>query len=165
MSLSDNPAPNHLVISSIPDSELTGSDAPLRRVEKNVQRRLPHQERGVLERLAVAYPYSHPAHIPGLEFQVRSYPMQVLNGNPEAAAGQSGVPVPLSHINYILVYIGGNHEDGIAVPADVQALSLAYGVEMRPVVTAHNLGKRIILVAGFLDVFLPAAVGLGLKMY
>ena len=38
VSLSDNPAPDHLVVSSIPDSELTGSDAPLRGVEKYVQR-------------------------------------------------------------------------------------------------------------------------------
>lgn len=164
VSLSDNSAANHLIVSSIPDSELTGSDAPLRGVEKNVQRRLPHQERGVLEGLTVAYPYSHPAHFPGLEFQVRSYPMQVLKGNPEAAAGESGVPVTLPDIDYVFVYICGNHEDGIAVPTDVQPLSLTYGVEMRPVVTAHYFGERILLVAGFLDVFPAAAVGLGLEM-
>ena len=90
--------------------------------------------------------------------------MQVLDGNPEAAAGESGVPVPLPDIDYVIFYIGGNHEDGIAVPTDVQALSLAYGVEMCPVVTAHYFGERILFVTGFPDVFPAAAVGLGLEM-
>ena len=35
---------------------------------------------------------------------------------------------------------------------------------MRPVVTAHYFGERILLVTGFLDVFPAAAVGLGLEM-
>ena len=71
--------------------------------------------------------------------------------------------VSLTDKNDVFLLVRGNHKDGILVPADVQSLALAYGVELRPVVTADNLSIGILLVARLLDVLLSAAVGLGLK--
>ena len=64
---------------------------------------------------------------------------------------------------YILLYIRGNHEDGILVTADVKALALAYGVELGTLVSPDDLAVGIGLVTGFLDVMLAGTVSLGLK--
>ena len=63
------------------------------------------------------------------------------------------------------VDISSDHEYGILVAADVEAFTLADGVELRPVVLANNFAPWVVLVAGLLDVFLAAAIDFRLELY
>ena len=71
--------------------------------------------------------------------------------------------VAFSHVDAVGLGVRGNHKHGVRVTADAQALSLANGIELSALMPAHDAAAGVLLVTGFLDVMLPAAVGFGLK--
>ena len=68
--------------------------------------------------------------------------------------------MPLANIYDIVFNVSGYDEQGILVPADVQALALADGIELRPLMASDDGAVRIGLVTGLPDMVLPGTIGL-----
>jgi hypothetical protein len=62
--------------------------------------------------------------------------------------------VAFAYIDDVALDIRIYYEYGVLVPADVEALALADGIELGPFVAAYDLAERVVLVARFLDVML-----------
>ena len=69
----------------------------------------------------------------------------------------------LAYIYYIRRYICLDHEQRILMATHIQALSLAYCIELSPVVLSDDLSERVFLVACLLDMLSSAAVRLCLE--
>ena len=63
------------------------------------------------------------------------------------------------------VDISRDHEYGILVASDVEAFTLADGVELCAVVLANNFAPWVVLVAGLLDVLFATAIDFRLELY
>ena len=66
-------------------------------------------------------------------------------------------------IDDVLLDIGRNHEQRVAVAADVESFALTHGIELSTLVTAEDCTVWIGLVAGLPDMVLAGLVCLGLK--
>ena len=64
------------------------------------------------------------------------------------------MPVAFAYIDDVALDIRVYYEYGVLVPADVEALALADGIELGSFVAAYDLAERVVLVAGLLDVVL-----------
>ena len=71
--------------------------------------------------------------------------------------------VAFSDIYDIVRDVRLDYEYRILVAANVETLSLAYGIELRAVMLSHYLAVRIILVTGLLYMLSAASVRLGLE--
>ena len=71
--------------------------------------------------------------------------------------------MPFSYIYNIARNIGLYHKYRILMTANIQTLSLPYGIELGPIVTSDDLSVRIVLISGLLYMLAAAAVCLGLE--
>ena len=69
--------------------------------------------------------------------------------------------VTLTHIDNVFLDICPDYENRIFVSADVQTLALSDCIELRSIMFPDNFPEWIVLVSGFLYMFLSASVGLG----
>ena len=68
-----------------------------------------------------------------------------------------------TYVYYIVLQVCTYDKEGILVPPYIETFSLAYGIELRPVMPAYNLPLRVLLVAGLHYMFLPPPVSLCLE--
>ena len=71
--------------------------------------------------------------------------------------------VAFAYIDDVALDIRIYYEYGVLVPADVEALSLADGIELGSFVAAYDLAERVGLVTRLLDVMLAGTVDFGLE--
>ena len=86
--------------------------------------------------------------------------MYILRPDTQATAGKALVSMAFTYVYYIVLQVCTYDKEGILVPPYIETFSLAYGIELRPVMPAYNLPVRASLVAGLLYMFLPATVTL-----
>ena len=141
-------------LSVIEHCELAGGDASLRAVEYNEKPIVPHRYPGRLQGLAVADANAHMANLSGLEGQVRANHMNLLRRYAQTTAGEPLVSMPFTYIDDILFSIGSDDEHGLFVPANVQALALAHGIELASFVAAYDFAAGVVFITGFADMFL-----------
>ena len=82
----------------------------------------------------------------------------------EAEAAEPLVLVAFAHVDRVGLRVRVDDEDRLRMTAHTEALALADRVELRPFVQADDGAVGMGLEAGFLDMFLAAAVGLVLEM-
>ena len=70
------------------------------------------------------------------------------------------VAMAFPYIYYIALHISLYHEHWLFMSTDIKSLSLAYCVELRPIMPADDLSVRMCFIACLLDVFLSASIGL-----
>src|SRR5574344_649249 len=106
----DHSAPYHLFISSIPYGELPCGDAALRIVEQDEKTIAAHQKCGLLERLSVADAYKVAALFSCLHGLGRTYPVDVLRRDAQAASHQPLMRFSFSDVDYVSLDVGGDYE-------------------------------------------------------
>ena len=132
-------------------------------VEEDVETAFTHNESGALKWLAVADADAVATGFTGLHRKVRAYPVNLVRIDLEAETAESLVVMALANIHAVGLSVRCNHKDGILVPANAKAFPLADSIELRALVPANYYPIGVSLVAGFLDVFLAAAVGFRFK--
>ena len=75
--------------------------------------------------------------------KLRRKPMDFVRGNAEGAAGEARVGVAFADVDAAGGGVGGDDEDGLRMAADIQALALADGVELRAVMLTGYDAVRI----------------------
>ena len=114
-------------------------NAALRGVEQHVQAIPPLDKESVLKWLAVADADPVATDLAVFHREIGPYPVNVVWRDPDAAAGQSLVGVPLADIDDVPRDVRGDDEEGVFVPPDVEAFALADRVELRAVMPSYNL--------------------------
>ena len=155
----------HFAFVGIPGGELARGKGALGSVEEDEKAGWPLDQPGILEGLAVTDADAVAADFAVLHLKVGADPMDVTRVNPDAAAGEAFVGMAFADVDGVGGHVGGYHEDGVLVPADVQALPLTDRVELGAIVLTDDLPPRILLVAYLLDVLLSAPVGFSLELY
>ena len=141
-------------VTVVPYGELARRNATLRCLEKNEQAGLSHDEKCILERLAITDTDTVTSDVTRLHPQILANPMNLVRPHHKTTARQALVLMPLPHINDILVNVSGNHEKRILVTADIQSLSLTDSIELRPLMTSDDSSIRIGLVTSLLYMML-----------
>ena len=90
--------------------------------------------------------------------------MYIFRSDTQAAARQAFVLLAFAHVDAVCGDVRGNHEDRLCVSAYGEPAPLAYGVELRPLVSSDDGSKGVRLPARLLYMMLAGAVGLRLEM-
>ena len=122
-----------------------------------------HEQRRILEWLAVTYSHSVTALFSYFHSKVATYPVHCFRSDFKATPVKSFVFFPFSYIYYVALYVARDDEHGFGVPSYCKPLALTYGIELRPLVSTYNTAVRIELVTCFLYVLFPRAVVFGFK--
>ena len=104
----DNTTAYHFPGVIIPHSELSGRYTPLVLLKNKIHIIFHLIQFRLLKRLSVPYPHIVVAHLTIFHFEILPYPMHFIIGYFQSLPQQTGVMMPLSDIDYIVINIGIN---------------------------------------------------------